>query len=147
MKEAILTANEAKTVTGCNDFTLRRQEERALAISTDKGRFLISQQHLKMMRLLFLCLLLPSATVFSRECEGSADEDDEDICDRNVELVTKSDLVSVVGETKGSEDSSDQVTLIIIIVAVTVLTLSVATIITIMLVKHHSTKLQGVKFT
>ncbi|KAM7420573.1 hypothetical protein PAMA_015007 [Pampus argenteus] len=83
-----------------------------------------------MMRLLFLCLLLPPATVFSQECEGSADDDDEDMCQQT-------------GETKGSEDSSDHVTLIIIIVAVTVLTLSVATIITIMLVKHRSNKLQG----
>ncbi|KAM7420572.1 hypothetical protein PAMA_015007 [Pampus argenteus] len=91
-----------------------------------------------MMRLLFLCLLLPPATVFSQECEGSADDDDEDMCQQTV---TK--RVIVVGETKGSEDSSDHVTLIIIIVAVTVLTLSVATIITIMLVKHRSNKLQG----
>ncbi|XP_044216366.1 uncharacterized protein si:dkey-262k9.2 isoform X2 [Thunnus albacares] len=102
----------------------------------------IREQHLKMMRLLFLCLLLPAATAFSEEGEGSAVgalDDDEDLFDQKVDsgILTKGDPGSVVGKTTGAEDTSDQFTLIVTVVGVTVLTLSVAAVVTIMLVRRH----------
>ncbi|XP_062278672.1 uncharacterized protein si:dkey-262k9.2 isoform X2 [Scomber scombrus] len=96
-----------------------------------------TEQHLKMMRLLFLCLLLPAATALSEDNEGSAvgGLDDEDLYDQKGILTNIAP--GSVGKTKGEEDTSDQFTLIVIIVAVTVLTLSVAAVVTIMLVRRH----------
>ncbi|XP_071324448.1 uncharacterized protein [Trachinotus anak] len=103
-------------------------------------------EHLKMMRLLFLCLLLllPAATALSEESEGSADDDmdDEDLYGKagSPEVQSKHSRDStVVGKT------TDQLTLIIIVVAVAVVALSVAAIVTIVLIKRriHSRQ-QGV---
>ncbi|CAJ1061664.1 uncharacterized protein si:dkey-262k9.2 isoform X1 [Xyrichtys novacula] len=101
-------------------------------------------EHLKMMRLLFLCLLLllPAATV-SQDQEGSGDDgvDDEDGYLDTVGS-DKSDNRAAgtnVDKTTGVEDSTEdnKFTLIVIIAAVAVLTLSVAAIVTIMLVRRH----------
>ncbi|XP_071324447.1 uncharacterized protein [Trachinotus anak] len=109
-------------------------------------------EHLKMMRLLFLCLLLllPAATALSEESEGSADDDmdDEDLYGKagSPEVQSKHSRDStVVGKTTGEEEKSDQLTLIIIVVAVAVVALSVAAIVTIVLIKRriHSRQ-QGV---
>ncbi|XP_070768715.1 uncharacterized protein [Enoplosus armatus] len=105
-----------------------------------------------MMRLLFLCLLLllPAATAVSEENEGSADgglddDDDEDLY-KNVttDVPRKQSPGLVVGKNTGVEETTDQFTLIVIVVAVTVLTLSVATIFTIMLVRRHMHRQQGI---
>ncbi|XP_071324449.1 uncharacterized protein [Trachinotus anak] len=99
-------------------------------------------EHLKMMRLLFLCLLLllPAATALSEESEGSADDDMDD-----EDLYGKAGSPEV--QSKHSRDSTvvDQLTLIIIVVAVAVVALSVAAIVTIVLIKRriHSRQ-QGV---
>ncbi|XP_034084096.1 uncharacterized protein si:dkey-262k9.2 isoform X1 [Gymnodraco acuticeps] len=87
--------------------------------------------HLKMMRLLFLCLmlLLPAASAVS-ELEGSADgvpDDDEDSV-----ILKPSDSRLAESVTEGP----DQFTLIIIIVAVAMLTISGAAIIITMLVRR-----------
>nr|XP_046255488.1 uncharacterized protein si:dkey-262k9.2 isoform X2 [Scatophagus argus] len=101
-------------------------------------------EHLKMMRLLFLCLLLllPAATAVSEEDEGSADEDvdDEDLIEGKTVIPHGRSNIgsdSLAGKTTGTEESSDHFTLIVIVVAVTTLTLSVATLVTIMLVRRH----------
>lgn len=91
---------------------------------------------MKMMRLLFLCLLLPAASALSEDTEGSAGGlDDEDLYERKGVLTNVGP--GSVGKTTGEEDTSDQFTLIVIIVAVTVLTLSVAAVVAIMLVRRH----------
>ncbi|XP_041649024.1 uncharacterized protein si:dkey-262k9.2 isoform X2 [Cheilinus undulatus] len=100
-------------------------------------------KHLKMMRLLFLCLLLllPAASV-SEDTEGSGDAgvDDEDLYEKNVSGISdKTFFGSNAGKTTGVEDQSEEnkFTMIIIITAVAVLTLSVAAIVTIMLVRRN----------
>lgn len=95
-----------------------------------------------MMRLLFLCLLLlPAATGVSEPNEGSADgdTDDEDPIEDVVIPVLRDEQGPILhaGKTVGTEDSSDQLTMIVIIVAVAALTLSIAAIVTIMLVRRH----------
>ncbi|XP_056236696.1 uncharacterized protein si:dkey-262k9.2 isoform X1 [Seriola aureovittata] len=110
-------------------------------------------EHLKMMRLLFLCLLLlPAATAGSEEKEGSADDDidDEDLYGKTgagfPDVHSKrAQGPTFVDKTTGEEEKSDQLTLIIIVVAVAVVALSVAAIVTIMLVRRrmHSRQ-QGV---
>ncbi|XP_037130552.1 uncharacterized protein si:dkey-262k9.2 isoform X1 [Syngnathus acus] len=103
-------------------------------------------QHLKMMRLLLLCLLLPTATVFSDEIEGSAfdGQDDEDSFEENelTEIQDRNDLDTFVDKTKGAEDMTDQFTLIAIIGGVSVLALSVAVIVAVMLVRRRMHKQQ-----
>ncbi|XP_053183173.1 uncharacterized protein si:dkey-262k9.2 isoform X2 [Scomber japonicus] len=96
-----------------------------------------TEQHLKMMRLLFLCLLLPAASALTDDSEGSAvgGLDDEDLYERKGVLTNMGP--GSVGKTTGEDDTSDQFTLIVIIVAVTVLTLSVAAVVAIMLVRRH----------
>ncbi|XP_037130554.1 uncharacterized protein si:dkey-262k9.2 isoform X3 [Syngnathus acus] len=103
-------------------------------------------RHLKMMRLLLLCLLLPTATVFSDEIEGSAfdGQDDEDSFEENelTEIQDRNDLDTFVDKTKGAEDMTDQFTLIAIIGGVSVLALSVAVIVAVMLVRRRMHKQQ-----
>ncbi|KAM4735075.1 uncharacterized protein FYW61_005647 [Anableps anableps] len=97
--------------------------------------------HLKMMRLLFLCvlLLLPTATVLSEEFEGSADySDDED-------LVVKKNMPYVKGSQAGDEsakETSSHMTLIIIPAVVAVVALSVIAVAAIMLMKRQKLKRQ-----
>ncbi|XP_068426903.1 uncharacterized protein si:dkey-262k9.2 [Clinocottus analis] len=105
-----------------------------------------STEHLKMMRLLFLCLLLmlPAASAVSEETEGSADDgldDDED-------SIRRTDLdPHDPSEPAGVKETQDHLTLIIIIVAVAVLTLAGAAIITIVLVRRHlHNRQQGIYF-
>nr|XP_057939684.1 uncharacterized protein si:dkey-262k9.2 [Doryrhamphus excisus]XP_057939685.1 uncharacterized protein si:dkey-262k9.2 [Doryrhamphus excisus]XP_057939686.1 uncharacterized protein si:dkey-262k9.2 [Doryrhamphus excisus] len=99
-----------------------------------------------MMRLLFLCLLLPTSIVFSDGFEGSADDgmDDEDPFDENeiTEVQDRGGSGTFVDKTKGEEDTSDQFTLIVIIVAVSMLTLSVAAIVAVILVRRRMHKQQ-----
>ncbi|XP_071751461.1 uncharacterized protein LOC139908606 [Centroberyx gerrardi] len=97
-----------------------------------------------MMRLLFLCLLLPAATASSEESEGSAVEglDDEDLFKSNEipgqkSILVESDPGSIVDKTTGVAETSDQFTLIIIVVAVSVVALSVAAIVAIVLVRRR----------
>ncbi|KAM9807062.1 uncharacterized protein si:dkey-262k9.2 isoform X2 [Syngnathus typhle] len=103
-------------------------------------------RHLKMMRLLLLCLLLPTATVFSDEIEGSAfdGQDDEDSFEENelTEIQDRNDVDTFVDKTKGAEDMTDQFTLIAIIGGVSVLALSVAVIVAVMLVRRRMHKQQ-----
>uniref|UniRef100_UPI0037E7D46B uncharacterized protein isoform X1 n=2 Tax=Semicossyphus pulcher TaxID=241346 RepID=UPI0037E7D46B len=102
-------------------------------------------EHLKMMRLLFLCvlLLLPAATAVSEEIEGSADGgvDDEDLYEKRVipDVSGGRASDSNADKTTGVEETTEEnkMTLIVIVVAVTVLTLSVAAIVTIMLVRRR----------
>ncbi|XP_077384331.1 uncharacterized protein LOC144022974 [Festucalex cinctus] len=102
--------------------------------------------HLKMLRLLLLCLLLPTATVFSDETEGSAidGQDDEDSFEENeiIEVLDRNDSGTFIDKTKGAEEATDQFTLIVIIGAVTVVTLSVAAIVAVMLVRRRMHKQQ-----
>ncbi|KAM8735856.1 uncharacterized protein AB9X84_024173 isoform 1-T1 [Acanthopagrus schlegelii] len=104
--------------------------------------------HLKMMRLLFLCLLLllPAATAVSEESEGSAEGelDDEDLNADALMPGTRSGPAndSDTAKATGEDQDSDQFTMIVIIVAATALTLSVAAIVTIMLVRRHMHKPQ-----
>ncbi|CAG6015678.1 unnamed protein product [Menidia menidia] len=76
-----------------------------------------------MMRLLFLCLLLL--------LPASADTDDEDLIGKLGVHETNAD------KTKGTDEASNQITMIVIIVAVTVLTLSVAAIVAVMLARRQ----------
>ncbi|XP_065813716.1 uncharacterized protein si:dkey-262k9.2 isoform X2 [Labrus bergylta] len=96
-------------------------------------------RHLKMMRLLFLCLLLPAATAVSEVTEGSGDfgVDDEDLIGR-AGVLWEHPSGSNADKTTGVDETSEdnKFTLIIVITAVTVLTLSVAAIVTIMLVRR-----------
>ncbi|XP_069552330.1 uncharacterized protein [Brachyistius frenatus] len=94
-------------------------------------------EHLKMMRLLFLCLLLLLPTA-AEDIEGSANDDldDEDFVKKTVareENIADSNL----DKTTGVDETSNQLTLIVIVVAVTVLTLSVAAIVAIILVRRQ----------
>ncbi|XP_047453921.1 uncharacterized protein si:dkey-262k9.2 isoform X2 [Mugil cephalus] len=90
-------------------------------------------EHLKMMRLLFLCLLLllPAAADVADLVEGSADDDADD-----EDYTSDLNSVPVPDKTKGKEEEG-QMTLIIIIVAAVVLSLTVATVVTILLVRRH----------
>lgn len=93
-----------------------------------------------MMRLLFLCLLLPTATVYSEEPEGSAfDLDDEDMLYSSSKTLALNplDRMPDSGKTTGEDSDSDQLTMIIIIVAAVVLTLSVVAIVVTYLVRRH----------
>ncbi|XP_051261615.1 uncharacterized protein si:dkey-262k9.2 isoform X2 [Dicentrarchus labrax] len=111
---------------------------------------MVTTEHLKMMRLLFLCLLLllPAATAVSEEDEGSADggleNDDEDLyrLSKRIPDVSTTDYPGSLSDKATGEEGSDQLTMIIIIVAVTALTLSVAVIVVIMLVRRHMHKRQ-----
>ncbi|XP_061531068.1 uncharacterized protein si:dkey-262k9.2 isoform X2 [Phycodurus eques] len=106
----------------------------------------LSRLHLKMMRFLLLCLLLPTPTVFSDEIEGSAvdGQDDEDLFEEYeiTEVQDRNNSDTFVDKTKGAEDKTDHYTLIVIIVAVSVLTLSVAAIVAVMLVRRRMHKQQ-----
>ncbi|XP_075882647.1 uncharacterized protein LOC142888321 isoform X3 [Nelusetta ayraudi] len=131
-----------------NDVCVCREREREKERERERGRESgttlnnTSENHLKMMRLLFLCLLLlPAATGVSQPNEGSADGDMDDE-DLNEELVIPKSRADQghdmhAGKTVGTEDSSDQLTMIVIIVAVAALTLSIGAIVTIMLVRRH----------
>ncbi|KAM9310772.1 uncharacterized protein KZ484_026596 isoform 2-T2 [Pholidichthys leucotaenia] len=96
--------------------------------------------HLKMTRLLFLCLLLllPAAAAVYEGSAGDELDDDEDNVRRGKMPITFAD------KTTGVEDSA-RVTLIVIIVAATVLALSVAAVVTIIVIrrKMHSRQ-QGI---
>uniref|UniRef100_A0A096MDJ5 Syndecan/Neurexin domain-containing protein n=1 Tax=Poecilia formosa TaxID=48698 RepID=A0A096MDJ5_POEFO len=111
-----------------------------------------SLQHLKMMRLLFLCvlLLLPAATVLSEDLEGSADDyigsyskdsDDEDIAkSREIPQVEGSQA-----ENEGTKEGQSQMTLIVIAAVVAVVALSVIAVAAIMLMKRQKLKqMQGI---
>ncbi|XP_061919151.1 uncharacterized protein si:dkey-262k9.2 isoform X2 [Entelurus aequoreus] len=104
--------------------------------------------YLKMMRLLLLCLLLPTTTVFSDEFEGSAGDglDDEDSFEENeiIEFHDRGGSGTFVDKTKGEEDPTDQFTLIVIVVAVSMLALSVAAIVAVILVRRRMHKQQGI---
>ncbi|GAA6224968.1 uncharacterized protein si:dkey-262k9.2 isoform X2 [Lates japonicus] len=107
-------------------------------------------KHLKMMRLLFVCLLLllPAATAVSEESEGSADDeiDDEDLY-ATVKKYPNGHAPgsSMVDKTTGEAEKSDQLTLIVIVVAVAVVALSVAVIVAVLLVRRHMhSRQQGV---
>ncbi|XP_051921525.1 uncharacterized protein si:dkey-262k9.2 isoform X1 [Hippocampus zosterae] len=106
----------------------------------------LSQLHLKMMRLLLLCVLLSSATVFSDEIEGSTydGQDDEDSFEENemTEVQDRNDSGTFVDKTKGEEVTTDQLTLIVIIGTVSVLALSVAVIVAVMVVRRRMHKQQ-----
>ncbi|XP_035527671.1 uncharacterized protein si:dkey-262k9.2 [Morone saxatilis] len=111
---------------------------------------MVPTEHLKMMRLLFLCLLLllPAATAFSEEDEGSADggleNDDEDLNGplKQIPDVFTADYPGSLSDKATGVEGSDQLTMIIIIVAVTALTLSVAAVVVIMLVRRRMHKRQ-----
>ncbi|KAM4601091.1 uncharacterized protein ACJ7VT_020926 isoform 2-T2 [Polymixia lowei] len=104
-----------------------------------------------MMRLLFLCLLLPAATASSsEETEGSTGEefDDEDIVKPNRIVDVGSELPDTdpgsVDKTTGVENKSDQ-SIVIIITAVSLVALSVAVIVATVLVRRHiNNREQGV---
>ncbi|KAK2844423.1 hypothetical protein Q5P01_011082 [Channa striata] len=110
--------------------TRSRGDPRKPAFSNDQGPHV----HLKMMRLLFLCLLLLRAAV-SEEHEGSAfdDTDDEDIAFK----INRITVSTVANEAKGEQDDSNKLTVIIIVVAATVLALSVAAIVITLLVRRR----------
>ncbi|XP_051921526.1 uncharacterized protein si:dkey-262k9.2 isoform X2 [Hippocampus zosterae] len=99
-----------------------------------------------MMRLLLLCVLLSSATVFSDEIEGSTydGQDDEDSFEENemTEVQDRNDSGTFVDKTKGEEVTTDQLTLIVIIGTVSVLALSVAVIVAVMVVRRRMHKQQ-----
>ncbi|XP_057690271.1 uncharacterized protein si:dkey-262k9.2 [Corythoichthys intestinalis] len=103
-------------------------------------------QHWKMMRLLLVCLLLPTATVFSEEFEGSTFEgfDDEDALEENVieGVLDTDDSEMIIDKSKGPNDKTDQFTLIVIIGTVSVLTVSVTAIVAVMLVRRQMHKQQ-----
>lgn len=92
------------------------------------------------MRLLLLCLLLPTATAYSEGINGSGDDslpDDEDIYPTiNPKYGGNPD------KTTGEDSDSDQITLTIIVVAVVVLALSVAAVIAYILVRKRMNKQQ-----
>lgn len=93
--------------------------------------------------MLFLCLLLlPAATAFSEETEGSAngDVDDEDGIEEETVIAETAGIDLIADKTTGAEGNPDQITMIVIIVAVAALTLSVSAIVTIMLVRRHMQK-------
>ncbi|XP_077455459.1 uncharacterized protein LOC144073482 isoform X1 [Stigmatopora argus] len=102
--------------------------------------------HLNMMPLLLLCLLLPTATVFSEEFEGSAIDgfDDEDALEENeIDGVQDTDdLELFIDKSKDQDNTTDQLTLIVIIGAVTMLTVSVAAVVAVMLVRRRKHKQQ-----
>ncbi|KAM4601090.1 uncharacterized protein ACJ7VT_020926 isoform 1-T1 [Polymixia lowei] len=117
----------------------------------NSGQQLNIYNHLKMMRLLFLCLLLPAATASSsEETEGSTGEefDDEDIVKPNRIVDVGSELPDTdpgsVDKTTGVENKSDQ-SIVIIITAVSLVALSVAVIVATVLVRRHiNNREQGV---
>lgn len=91
------------------------------------------------MRLLLLCLLLPTATAYSEDLNGSGDgSDDEDV----FRAVNYNDLASDPDKAIGEDSDSDQITLTIIVVAVVVVALSVAAIIGFILVRRRMNKQQ-----
>ncbi|XP_039662370.1 uncharacterized protein si:dkey-262k9.2 isoform X2 [Perca fluviatilis] len=92
-------------------------------------------EHLKMMRLLFLCLLLmlPAATAVSKDIEGSADED---LDDEDFEQTEIPKLGAAADKNTGLKEEQT-ITTIVIIVAVVALALSVAVIVAIVLVRRH----------
>lgn len=91
------------------------------------------------MRLLLLCLLLPTATAYSEDLNGSGDgPDDEDL----FRAVNYDDLVGSPDKTTGEDSDSDQITLTIIVVAVVVVALSIAAIIGFILVRRRMNKHQ-----
>ncbi|XP_047216593.1 uncharacterized protein si:dkey-262k9.2 isoform X6 [Girardinichthys multiradiatus] len=96
--------------------------------------------HLKMMRLLFLCvlLLLPAATVHSEEFEGSAnDSDDEDLDEINGTPFAEGSQA----ENK-SQENDGQTALIISVAVVASVVLLVTAITAIMLKKRQKLKQQ-----
>ncbi|XP_040020690.2 uncharacterized protein LOC120810314 isoform X1 [Gasterosteus aculeatus] len=110
-----------------------------------------SIKHLKMMRLVFLGLLLmlPAATAVSEDTDGSADGgigaiiDDEDLfVQESRDLDGESP-----GEVAGVKEAADHLTMIIIIVAVAALILSAVVIITVVLVRRRlHNRQQGIYF-
>lgn len=98
-----------------------------------------------MMRLLLLCLLLPTATAYSEDRDdlnGSGDEpDDEDLL-YSAEKKNISNFGGSPGKTTGEDSNSDQITLIVIVVAVVVVALSVAAVIAYILVRRRMNKQQ-----
>ncbi|KAM8869123.1 uncharacterized protein AB9W97_016630 isoform 2-T2 [Spinachia spinachia] len=107
-------------------------------------------KHLKMMRLVFLGLLLmlPAATAVSEDTEGSADNglsDDEDLYTTQSIAVNRG--VESPGEVAGVKDAADHLTMIIIIVAVAAVILSGVVIITVLLVRRRlHNRQQGIYF-
>ncbi|KAF7665754.1 hypothetical protein LDENG_00132500 [Lucifuga dentata] len=98
--------------------------------------------HLKMIRLLVLCLLLHAATASSEVTEGSGGEgiDDEDLYNEKLSPGQTSNLgKSAPGSTvdRSTGETSDQFSLIVIAIAVTLLALSVAVVIAVMLARRH----------
>lgn len=92
-----------------------------------------------MMRLLLLCLLLPTATAYSEDLNGSGDgSDDEDL----YRATKVGDSLAIPDKSSGEDSESDQITLTIIVVAVVVVALSVAAIIGFILVRRHKNKHQ-----
>ncbi|XP_064803982.1 uncharacterized protein LOC135522026 isoform X4 [Oncorhynchus masou masou] len=119
-------------------------------------------EHWKMLRLLFLCLIvtLQGAAASSEESEGSADaaggddedlfkqngRDDEDLFKQNVIPNLRNDYVVIEPETNdivdtnkatGEKVGEDGFTTIVIIVAVSVVALSIAVIVAIVLVRRR----------
>ncbi|CAL9705931.1 unnamed protein product [Knipowitschia caucasica] len=95
-----------------------------------------------MMRLLLLCLLLPTTAGYSikdgDELNGSGDDpDDEDLL-----ATPEHNVAGDLGKTTGDGQESDQITLIIIVVAVVAVALSIVAIIAIILVRRHRNKQQ-----
>lgn len=116
------------------------QFQRALIVDSDSGRL----EHLKMMRLLLLCLLLPTATAYSEDREdpngsGYGDADDDDVDEL---FPTRSSIAGNPDKATGEDNDSGQITLIVIVVAVVVVALSVAAVITYILVKRRMNKQQ-----
>ncbi|XP_056141773.1 uncharacterized protein si:dkey-262k9.2 isoform X2 [Lampris incognitus] len=105
-----------------------------------------------MMRLLFLCLLIPAARVSSEEGDGSGGEefDDEDFSKTNEVQVQgafldNSNVDLVADKTTGVADSSGQLTLIVVVVvAVSVVALTVAVIIVVLVRRRKHNQQQGI---
>ncbi|XP_047216591.1 uncharacterized protein si:dkey-262k9.2 isoform X4 [Girardinichthys multiradiatus] len=109
--------------------------------------------HLKMMRLLFLCvlLLLPAATVHSEEFEGSAnDSDDEDLDEINgiqakkkmTEETSRTPFAEGSQAENKSQENDGQTALIISVAVVASVVLLVTAITAIMLKKRQKLKQQ-----
>lgn len=94
-----------------------------------------------MMRLLLLCLLLPTATAYSEDINGSGDESDEEN-DDEIFPTLNTKFGGSPGKATGEDSDSDQITLTIIVVAVVVLVLSVAAVIAYILVRRRMNKQQ-----
>ncbi|CAL8261142.1 unnamed protein product [Boreogadus saida] len=102
-----------------------------------------TQNDLKMMLLLLLCLLLPFSTALSKEVEGSVDDSDEEEDDTTIRPVDERTTIQVPNSGRNTgEEKSDQFVGIVVGVAVAMLALSVAVVIAILLVRRNMQRRQ-----